>query len=233
MTADTIKLFEHVAAIFIDLDGTLVDSVPDLTVAVDTMLEQLGLPPRGEERVRQWVGNGAEMLIRRALVDNLDGNAPDELVAQGRPLFNAAYQTNLAVGSRLYPGVMEGLRALQALGYRLACITNKPTVFAKPLVERMGIGVFFELVLGGECAPRKKPAPDALLLTAERLGVDIHQVLMVGDSKNDVQAARNAGCCGVVVVPYGYNHGEDIRTAEPDLVIDSLADLSAFLHKAA
>ena len=158
MTADTIKLFEHVAAIFIDLDGTLVDSVPDLTVAVDTMLEQLGLPPRGEERVRQWVGNGAEMLIRRALVDNLDGNAPDELVAQGRPLFNAAYQANLAVGSRLYPGVMEGLRALQALGYRLACITNKPTVFAKPLVERMGIGVFFELVLGGECAPRKKPA---------------------------------------------------------------------------
>ena len=226
-------MFDNVEAIFLDLDGTLVDSVPDLTVAVDAMLAQLGLPPRGEERVRQWVGNGAEVLIRRALVDNLEGDAPDELVAQGRPIFNAVYQANLAVGSQLYPGVLEGLRALQALGYRLACITNKPTVFAKPLVEQLGIGVFFDLVLGGECAPRKKPAPDALLLTAGRMGVDIHRVLMVGDSKNDVQAARNAGCRGVVTVPYGYNHGEDIRTAKPDLVIDSLAELSAYLNKAA
>ena len=174
-----------------------------------------------------------EILIRRALVDNLDGNAPDELVAQGRPLFETAYQSNLCVGSRLYPGVLEGLCALRDLGYRLACITNKPTMFAKPLVEQIGIGVFFDLVLGGECAPRKKPAPDALLLTAGRMGVDIHRVLMVGDSNNDVQAARNAGCCGVVVVPYGYNHGDDIRAAEPDLVIDSLAELSAYLNKAA
>ena len=165
-------MFDNIEAIFLDLDGTLVDSVPDLTVAVDAMLAQLGLPPRGEERVRQWVGNGAEMLIRRALVDNLEGNAPDELVAQGRPIFNAVYQANLAVGSRLYPGVLEGLRALQALGYRMACITNKPTVFAKPLVEQLGIAVFFDLVLGGECAPRKKPAPDALLLTAGWMGVD-------------------------------------------------------------
>lgn len=226
-------MFDNVQAIFLDLDGTLVDSVPDLTVAVDAMLVQLGLPPRGEARVRQWVGNGAEMLIRRALVDNLEGNAPDELVERGRPIFNAVYQDNLAVSSQLYPGVLEGLRALQALGYRMACITNKPTVFAKPLVEQLGIGVFFDLVLGGECAPRKKPAPDALLLTAERMGVDIHRVLMVGDSKNDVQAARNAGCRGVVTVPYGYNHGEDIRAAKPDLVIDSLTELSAYLNKAA
>ncbi len=226
-------MFDNVEAIFLDLDGTLVDSVPDLTVAVDAMLAQLGLPPRGEERVRQWVGNGAEMLIRRALVDNLEGNAPAELVERGRPIFNAVYQDNLAVGSQLYPGVLEGLRTLQALGYRMACITNKPTVFAKPLVEQLGIGVFFDLVLGGECAPRKKPAPDALLLTAGRMGVDIHRVLMVGDSKNDVQAARNAGCRGVVAVPYGYNHGEDIRAAKPDLVIESLAELSAYLNKAA
>ena len=226
-------MFDNVEAIFLDLDGTLVDSVPDLTVAVDAMLAQLGLPPRGEERVRQWVGNGAEMLIRRALVDNLEGNAPAELVERGRPIFNAVYQANLAVGSQLYPGVLEGLRALQALGYRMACITNKPAMFAKPLVEQLRIGVFFDLVLGGECASRKKPAPDALLLTAGRMGVDIHRVLMVGDSKNDVQAARNAVCRGVVAVPYGYNHGEDIRAAKPDLVIDSLAELSAYLNKAA
>jgi phosphoglycolate phosphatase len=119
------------------------------------------------------------------------------------------------------------------MGLRMACITNKPTYFAKPLVEQIGIGGFFELILGGECAPRKKPAPDALLITAERMGVDIHRVLMVGDSKNDVGAARNAGCCAVVAVPYGYNHGEDIRDAKPDRVINSIAELSVLLQKAA
>jgi phosphoglycolate phosphatase len=226
-------MFENIEAIFIDLDGTLVDSVPDLTVAVDAMLQQLGLPPRGEDKVREWVGNGAEMLIRRALVDDIEGQAPEELVALGRPLFEVAYRDKLCVGTRLYPGVLEGLRVLHAMGLRMACITNKPTQFAKPLVEQIGIGAFFELVLGGECAPRKKPAPDALLITAERMGVDIHRVLMVGDSKNDVGAARNAGCCAVVAVPYGYNHGEDIRDAKPDCVINSIAELSVLLKKAA
>jgi phosphoglycolate phosphatase len=226
-------MFANVEAVFFDLDGTLVDSVPDLTVAVDAMQQQLGLPPRGEDKVREWVGNGAEMLIRRALVDDLEGNAPEELVALGRPIFEAVYRDNLCVGTRLYPGVLEGLQALRALGFRMACITNKPTVFAQPLVEQIGIGVFFAVVLGGECVPRKKPAPDALLITAERMSVDIRRVLMVGDSKNDVGAARNAGCCAVVAVPYGYNHGEDIHDAKPDLVIDSIAELGILLKKAA
>ena len=105
-------MFENIEAIFIDLDGTLVDSVPDLTVAVDAMLQQLGLPPRSEDKVREWVGNGAEMLIRRALVDDIEGQAPEELVALGRPLFEAVYRDKLCVGTRLYPGVLEGLRAL-------------------------------------------------------------------------------------------------------------------------
>ncbi len=226
-------MFDHIAAIFLDLDGTLVDSVPDLTVAVDAMLRQLDLPPRGEQRVREWVGNGADLLIRRALVDDMAGQAPEALVARGRPLFQDAYRRHLCVGSRLYPGAMEGLRALRELGYRLACITNKPTEFALPLVERIGIGAFFDVVLGGECAPRKKPAPDALLLTARRMGVDIRRVLMVGDSSNDVGAARNAGCKAVVAVPYGYNHGEDIRAAGPDRVVASIAELSLLLPKVA
>lgn len=226
-------MFDAIDAVFLDLDGTLVDSVPDLTVAVDAMLQQLGLPSRGEARVREWVGNGAEMLIRRALANDIAGQAPEDLATRGRPLFQDAYRRHLCEGSRLYPGVLEGLRGLRELGYRLACITNKPTEFAVPLVERIGIGGFFELVLGGECAPRKKPAPDALLLTADRMGVDIHRVLMVGDSKNDVGAARNAGCRAVVAVPYGYNHGEDIRAANPDRVIESLADLIPLLPKIA
>ena len=195
-------MFEKIEAIFFDLDGTLVDSVPDLTVAVDAMLRQLGLPPRGEDKVRQWVGNGAEKLIRRALADDEAGEAPDELADQARPLFFAAYREHICVYSRLYPGVVDGLGALYAEGLRLACVTNKRAELALPLLETIGIGHFFDTVIGGECTPRHKPAPDALLLAAERLQVDIDRGLMVGDSVNDVGAARNAGC-PVVCVPYG------------------------------
>jgi phosphoglycolate phosphatase len=226
-------MFEQVEAVLFDLDGTLVDSVPDLTVAVDTMMVQLGLPPRGEHKVRQWVGNGAENLIRRALADDVAGNVPQPLVDAAWPLFQAAYADSLCVHSRLYDGVLEGLGALRVMGLRMACITNKPAEFALPLVEKMGIGGFFETLLGGQCTANKKPAPDALLLAAQRLGVEIARTLMVGDSKNDVEAARNAGCCAVVVVPYGYNHGKDIRSARPDLVINAITELSVLLKKAA
>ena len=225
-------MFERVEAVFFDLDGTLVDSVPDLTVAVDTMLAQLGLPPRGEERVRRWVGNGVENLIRRALANDMACQVSERLFNQARPLFKAAYWHHICVYSRLYPGVLEGLDALSKRGFKLACVTNKAVEFTVPLLERIGIGEFFEVAIGGEDVPHKKPAPDALLLSAARLGVDIARGLMVGDSMNDVGAARNAGC-PVVCVPYGYNHGRDIREAHPDMVIDSIAELPALLRKVA
>ena len=225
-------MFEKVEAVFFDLDGTLVDSVPDLAVAVDTMLSRLGLPPRGEEKVRRWVGNGVENLIRRALADDMAGHVPDDLADQARPLFFEAYRNHLCVYSRLYPGVQEGLDALYAEGLRLACVTNKRAELALPLLETIGIGGYFDAVIGGECTANHKPAPDALLLAAERLGVDIDRGLMVGDSMNDVGAARNAGC-PVVCVPYGYNHGRDIREAKPDVMIDSIAELVILLKKAA
>jgi phosphoglycolate phosphatase len=225
-------MFDNIEAIFFDLDGTLVDSVPDLTVAVDSMMRGLGMPPRGEDKVRRWVGNGADNLIRRALADDMAGQAPEELVAAARLLFENAYEAHLFVHSRLYAGVLEGLTALRAAGWRMACITNKPGRFAQPLVEQIGLGGFFEMVLGGECVPNKKPAPDALLMTAQRMQVRMSEVLMVGDSQNDVGAARNAGC-PVVAVPYGYNHGADIHAARPDAVIQSVAELPTLLKKAA
>ncbi|NJM12676.1 MAG: phosphoglycolate phosphatase [Synechococcaceae cyanobacterium SM1_2_3] len=225
-------MFKQVTAIFLDLDGTLVDSVPDLTVAVNAMLEQLDLPPRKEAQVRTWVGNGMDNLIRRALTNDMAGQAEPELFARAKPLYKAAYAEHISAYSALYPGVVAGLTALRAAGFPLACVTNKPVEFALPLLKTLGISDFFATVVGGECIPRPKPAPDALLLSAERLGIPIDRGLMIGDSMNDVGAARNAGC-PVVCVPYGYNHGQDIHDAKPDAVIASLADLPALLGEAA
>lgn len=225
-------MFENITALFFDLDGTLVDSVPDLTAAVNVMLRQLGLPARAEAQVRTWVGNGMNNLIRRALTNDMAGQADPELFDRARPLYKAAYADHISVYSELYPGACEGLTELHAAGFPLACVTNKSAEFALPLLERLGIGHFFTTVVGGECIPNPKPAPDALLLCAERLGVPVTQGLMVGDSLNDVGAARNAGC-PVVCVPYGYNHGYDIRDAQPDAVIASIADLLALLRQTA
>lgn len=225
-------MFENIAALFFDLDGTLVDSVPDLTVAVNVMLRQLDLPARDQARVRTWVGNGMNNLIHRALTDDMAGRADPALFARAKTLYRAAYAEHLSVHSSLYPGARSGLGELRAAGWPMACVTNKPAEFARPLLDRLGIGSFFATVVGGECIAQPKPAPDALLLCAERLGVPIDRGLMVGDSLNDVGAARNAGC-PVVCVPYGYNHGRDIREAEPDAVIGSIAELPALLGQPA
>jgi len=225
-------MFDNVAALFLDLDGTLVDSVPDLTAAINLMLRQLDLPTREEAQVRDWVGNGMNNLIHRALTGAMDGRADPDLFARARALYRVAYAQNISAHSSLYPGVRDGLAALRAAGWPMACVTNKPAEFARPLLDRLGIGAFFTTVIGGECIPNPKPAPDALLLSAERLGVPIERGLMVGDSLNDVGAARNAGC-PVVCVPYGYNHGRDIREAEPDAVIASLAELPNILPESA
>ncbi|NMQ19060.1 phosphoglycolate phosphatase [Candidatus Competibacter phosphatis] len=226
-------MFENISALFFDLDGTLVDSVPDLTAAINVMLRQLELPAREEVQVRAWVGNGMDNLIRRALVGEMDGSRADpKLFARAKPLYRAAYADHISVYSALYPGVRKGLADLHAVSFPMACVTNKPAEFARPLLERLGIGEFFATVVGGECIPQPKPAPDALLLCAERLGIPVAQGLMVGDSINDVGAARNAGC-PIVCVPYGYNHGRDIRDAAPDAVIDSIAELPPLLRKAA
>lgn len=221
-------VFRDIHAVLFDLDGTLVDSAPDLALAVNATLNALELPSVSEQQVRQWVGNGAERLLHRALTGDLHGEAEQQLFDRAKPLFYTHYETFLQVKTTLYPGVLEGLKQLQALGLKMACVTNKPTRFALSLVEQIGLGAFLSTVVGGDCAARKKPHPDPLLLAMERLGVLPAATLMVGDSRHDVDAARHAGC-PVVVVPYGYNHGGDIRDACPDAVIGSFVDIAPML----
>ncbi|MEI6412649.1 MAG: phosphoglycolate phosphatase [Pseudomonadota bacterium] len=216
--------------ILIDLDGTLVDSAPDLAFCVDAMLERLGRPPEGEARVRHWVGNGVERLVRRALTGQLDGEPSETEFQSALPLFEAFYAARPCQDSRLYPGVRSGLEALARMGYRLGCVTSKAARYALPLLEALGIAGFFELIVAGDSLPRQKPDPLPLLHAARHFGVEPPEALMVGDSISDVQAARAAGFT-IVCMSYGYNHGQDIRLTRPDGVIDSLVALPEWLEK--
>ncbi len=216
---------ERPQLLLIDVDGTLVDSVPDLLLAVNETLEQIGRSPWPEARVREWIGNGVERLCRRALVGALEGEPEEALFQQAYPIFLERYDLHNGKHSRLYPGIVEGLDRLQASGYRLGCVTNKAARYTLPLLAALGVGERFELVICGDQLPRKKPDPLPLLHAAERCGVAPESCLMVGDSISDVQAARAAGF-GIICMSYGYNHGEDIRLANPDAVVDSLVEVA-------
>ncbi len=208
----------------IDVDGTLVDSVPDLAFCVDEMMKQLDMPLRGEEAVRQWVGNGVPRLVERALSNDLDGMPDKALYDKAYPIFLDLYAENTSKRSCLYDGVKEGLAWMKDSGFRLGCVTNKATQFTLPLLKDLGIYDEFELVICGDTLPEKKPHPMPLLHAAEKMGVDPSHSTMLGDSKSDVKAARAAGF-GIICMSYGYNHGEDIRDYDPDAVIDSMAEL--------
>lgn len=217
--------------ILIDVDGTLVDSVPDLAFCVDEMMKQLGRPVHGEEKVRNWVGNGVERLCRRALIGQLDGEPSDADFDKAYPLFLALYAENTSRRSLLYPGVREGLDYLKAEGYELGCVTNKAAQFTLPLLKDLGIHDEFAIIVCGDSLAEKKPHPLPLLHAAEQLGVAPGQSMMLGDSMSDVKAARAAGF-QIVCMSYGYNHGEDIRDYNPDAVIDSMAELKGLLDAA-
>jgi phosphoglycolate phosphatase len=214
--------------VLIDLDGTLVDSVPDLSYCVDQMMVRLDRPPWGETAVRAWVGNGVERLVCRALTGTLDGEPDADDYARAYPLFTELYAEHNCQRSQIYPGVREGLDWLKAQGYRLGCVTNKAARFTEPLLAHFDLRGSFQLLISGDSLPEKKPSPLPLRHAAEHFGVDPRQALMVGDSISDVKAARAAGF-SILCMSYGYNHGQDIRAAEPDAVIDSLMELSSLL----
>jgi phosphoglycolate phosphatase len=218
--------------ILIDVDGTLVDSVPDLAYCVDEMMRQLGRAPHGAARVRDWVGNGVERLVRRALVGALEGEPEERDFQRAFPVFLELYAHNTSQRSVLYPGVREGIGMLRDAGYKLGFVTNKAAQFTIPLLQDLGLYDSFAIVISGDTLPKKKPDPAPLLHAAAFFGCQPENALMVGDSVSDVQAARAAGF-QIVCMSYGYNHGVDIRDARPDAVIDSLVEIFPLLEQAA
>ena len=218
------------AMILIDVDGTMVDSVPDLAYCVDEMMKQLDMPTHGDAKVRNWVGNGVERLVRRALIGKLEGEPDEALYAKAYPIFLKLYTDNTSKRSCLYPGVKEGLEYLKGEGYQMGCVTNKAARFTEPLLKDLGVYDYFSVVFSGDTLPEKKPDPMPLLHAAKFFNVAPEQALMIGDSISDVKAARAAGF-RIVCMTYGYNYGVDIRDANPDAIMDSMAELPDLLGK--
>ncbi len=219
-------------AILIDVDGTMVDSVPDLAYCIDEMMKALVMPEHGADKVRNWVGNGVERLVRRALTGQLHGEPGDALFAKAYPMFLELYAANTCERSSLYPGVREGIDYLKSANIQLGCVTNKAAQFTLPLLKALGIYDDFEIVISGDSLPRKKPDPMPLLHGAAHFSVPANEAMMIGDSISDVKAARAAGF-KIICMTYGYNHGIDIRDSSPDAVIDSMTELTGLFTKAA
>jgi phosphoglycolate phosphatase len=211
-----------------DLDGTLVDSALDLAYAGNEMLAELGLEAVTNDQVRHWVGNGAPKLVQRLLTRKLESERPHPLLEKALPLFLALYEQNMCRFSCLYEGVNEGLSQLQTTGLKIACITNKPLRFVQPILSQLGIERYFEHVVGGDSYPHIKPHPMPLLETASQFSVEPSKALMIGDSNNDILAARAANF-GIICVNYGYNQGRRIEDFNPDRVIDSVAEIPQYI----
>ena len=220
--------FVALGAAIIDLDGTMVDTLGDFAVALNRVLDELALPGIERNAIERMVGKGSEHLIRSVLAHV---NAAPSLYEQAWQSYQKHYLAINGQHSTLYPGVVDGLQALRRAGLRLACLTNKPAAFAKPLLESKGIAEFFDVVFGGDAFERNKPDPLPLLKTCEALGLPPPRTLVVGDSSNDARAARAAGC-PVILVTYGYNHGEPVRAVDADGFADSLADVPAMIRRA-
>lgn len=223
--------FSVIHAIAFDLDGTLVDSIPGLTQALDQALYSLELPVAGQQRVVKWVGNGADVLVEKALTWALQQSASDgqpDLLPQRqqllRQLFDRYYQSAVISGSELYPGVADTLQRLRTHGLPLALVTNKPSAFIVPLLTSLGIADHFCLIIGGDDVIVKKPHPAAIYLVLGKLGLLAQQLLFVGDSRNDILAAQAAGC-PCIGMSYGYNHGDPISQNNPTRVLAQFTDL--------
>jgi len=221
------KLPLRISAVAFDLDGTLLDTLPDIAAAADAMLLDLSHQPAGEAAVRGYIGNGLGRLTKRLLTGQMDGEPPPEIFEHAFESLKSHYQTTLSRRTKPYPGVETGLQRFKEEGLKLACITNKAEAFTLPLLDATGLSGFFDLVLSGDSLPKKKPDPLPLLHCAQHFGVRPAEMLVVGDSANDTQAARAAGC-PVFCVPYGYRSGE-MRDLDCDAIVGDLIEASGLI----
>ncbi len=219
-----------VQAVMIDLDGTLLDTIPDLAAATNLMLEALGQAPLPLDTVRTFVGKGIPRLVERALARDIDGHADAAAMAEALPVFERFYTEVNGRYTTVYPGVMEGLEQFRTGGFPLACVTNKSGAFTLPLLERMGMAAFFTQTISGDTLARKKPDPMQLLHACAQFGVAPEKMLMIGDSVNDAQAARAAGC-PVFCVPYGYNEGLAVQSLDVDAIVGALTECISLIIK--
>lgn len=223
MNAPERILLSGIGAVIIDLDGTMLDTAPDFQVAINRMRSEFGLAPLAIHTITDFVGKGSENLIYRVLATDFE---PDEVKRHFEQALASYLRHYLAINgdhATVYPNVREGLDALRAKRLRLACVTNKPIAFAMPLLEKTGLYPYFELVYGGDSLPKKKPDPYPLLKVSEDFDLAPCRIVAIGDSSNDAQAARAAGC-RVLTVPYGYNHGQPIQEVDSDGIVPTLLD---------
>lgn len=220
--------FTDKKAILFDLDGTLIDSAPDLALAINHMLTEIGREQISTDIIRSWVGNGASILVQRGLSgqSEIDADLDPELLEKSLAIFLDFYAKNVCIDTATYPNVRSTLKILKAKGYRLVIVTNKPYDFIQPILDGLELNGLFELLIGGDSLAKRKPDPLPLHHACQQLGVTVDQCVMVGDSKNDILAA-NAANMQSIGLSYGYNYGEDINEHGPDISFDDFANIIA------
>lgn len=213
-----------VRAVFLDLDGTLIDTAHDLTDAANAMLTGYGLAPYDIDAIRSFVGRGLPNLVQRCLDGRSSGAGASGVLpshAEALARFRECYRVTNGRHATLYPGVLSGLQQLRAMRLPLGCVTNKAAAFTRPLMETTGIAAYFAEVVCGDTLPKSKPDPLPLLHLCERFGIAPNEAVLIGDSRNDIAAARAAGC-PVFCVPYGYNEGVAVRAEDCDAIVPTL-----------
>ena len=215
-------------AALIDLDGTLLDTAPDLAAAANATLRELGMVPVAPEAVRDFVGQGLAVLMRRCLAASLGGEPEEALFDDARTRFAGHYERHNGTASRPFPGVLEGLRAMRAGGLRLCCATNKPLRFTEPLLARTGLRQYFEAVATSDLAGARKPDPAVFLYGCRALGATPAETWVIGDSDNDGAAARAAGC-RFLLVPYGYREGRALDELQRDALAATLLEAAGLM----
>jgi len=225
------EFLRGVRALLFDLDGTLVDTAPDITAAVDATLRTLERAPIESATVRSYIGRGVDTLLHRVLTGEREGNAALDLHDRARDVFFREYGAHNGRTAEAYPGVRDGLEHARRLGLSMACVTNKLQHFSDDLLAQLGLDGYFEFVIGGDALPQRKPDPEPLLHAAALLGFEPAACLMIGDSSNDAKAARAAGM-PIVLVPYGYTEDQPIESIDCDAVVASIALVVAALDPA-